>query len=69
MTTVGFVFAKLSIQLADRDVRIPAEVITNPLQLLFGMGIGVRGMRLVGFVLQGFPCSVIGAVPAHQGGF
>lgn len=55
MTTVGFVFAKLSIQLADRDVRIPAVVITDPLQLLFGMGIGVRGMRLVGFVLQGFP--------------
>ena len=69
MTAVGFVFPQLAVQFADGDVRIPAAVIADPLQFLFGVGIGVRSMRFVGFVLQGFPCSVIGAVPAHQGGF
>ena len=54
MTAIGFFFTQLPVQLADRDVRIPAVVIADPLQFLFGMGIGVRGMRLVGLVLQEF---------------
>ena len=69
MTAVGFIFPQLSVQFADRDVRIPAVVIANPLQFLLGVGVGVRSMRFMGLVLQGFLCSVIGAAPAHQGGF
>ena len=69
MTAVGFVFPQLAVQFADGDVRIPAVVITDPLQFLFGVGIGVRSMRFVGFVLQGLLCSVIGVIPTHQGGF
>ena len=69
MTAVGFVFPQLAVQFADGDVRIPAVVIADPLQFLFGVGVGVRSMRFVGFVLQGFLCSVLGVIPAHQGGF
>lgn len=48
MTAVGFVFPQLAVQFADGDVRIPAVVIADPLQFLFGVGIGVRSMRFVG---------------------
>lgn len=42
MTAVGFVFPQLAIQFADRNARIPAVVIADPLQFLFGVGIGVQ---------------------------
>ena len=69
MSCIAFGGEEFSVKFTDGNVGVPAEVIANPAEFLCGMRIGMCGMGSVGFVAEGFFCTVILLIPVHEGGF
>ena len=66
MPGIPFIDAQLTIQFTNRNMRIPAMVIPDPLEFLFCVGIRMWRMWSVGSVKERLLCAVESAVPAHE---
>ena len=69
VTGIAFLGTQFSVQLTDRNVRVAAVIIGDPLELPLRVGVGMNGMGTMRLVHKGFTCSVKPAVPTEQGGF
>ena len=68
MAGITFGRAEFSIQFTDRYFRIPAVIIMDPFQLFIRVGIWMFRVRFVGFITQGFFCTVKLFIPSHERG-
>lgn len=66
MAIVPVFHSELAIELAERDVRIPAVKVTDPGQLLLRMSFGMRRDRPVGLALKRFLRAVEDLDPPKQ---
>jgi hypothetical protein len=69
MPGITLLRAKLTIHLANRDVRVPAMQIFDPFEFKFSVRIRMRGVRSVRLISERVFCFVEAFVPAHERGF
>ena len=69
MPCIALVRQEFTVKFADGEVRISAEVVTDPAQFLIGMGIRMSGKRSVGLIPERLFGTVILLVPTKKRGF
>ena len=65
MSGIPFFSAQLSVKFTNRNMRITAMEVANPLKFLLSVSVRMRGFWPVRFIKQGFLGSIEFFVPTH----